>query len=422
VTEEETEPRSRARWLGVLLIVLALALLVWRAWLAGFADEPPAEAVPMGSVGRPSLQEMLARINATRLAGEVAASAASAPARPAMAPDEAEVCGIGRVKVDETGQLKDMAPVQQAAQGLRDRLLAQLLGSGDEQQRAAGLLLQSIFSAASGDAAPPPTHLLARDTLASMALSTRSPQVYAWAMRACQNDRLDGMCQLLKAEQWARLEPGNAIAWLQVGVDAQMRLDAAALAEAMYRVSHASRADTHWGALTGLVMSRVPSDTSVLAKGVLAEELMAIEAAVATPHLIASQFCSEADLRDANRRQTCSAVAEVFQTRGTSLTDVGLSATLGERVGWPAERVDAVRDERDAVLQVYNQRAANVRERWSCASLDQTARRLVEVSQQGEIAVMRRALKQQAEAAPVLAQRYRDAAAKPPAGRASGVL
>ena len=264
--------------------------------------------------------------------------------------------------------------------------------------------------------------MLARDTLASMALSTRSPQVYAWAMRACQNDRLDGMCQLLKAEQWARLEPGNAMAWLQVGVDAQMRLDAAAVAEAMYRVSHASRVDTHWGALTGLVMSRLPSDTSVLAKGVLAEELLGIEAAVASPHLIASQFCSEADLRDANRRQTCSAVAEVFQTRGTSLTDVGLSATLGERVGWPAERVNAVRDERDAVLQVYNQRAADVRERWSCAALDQTARRLVEVSQQGEIATMRRSLKQQPEAAPVLAQRYRDAVAKPPAGGASGAL
>ena len=117
MTEEETEPRSRARWLGVLLIVLALALLVWRAWLAGFADEAPAEAVPMGSVGKPSLQEMLARIDATRLAGEAVASAASAAAKPAMAPDEADVCGVGRVKIDESGQLKDMAPVQLAAQG-----------------------------------------------------------------------------------------------------------------------------------------------------------------------------------------------------------------------------------------------------------------------------------------------------------------
>jgi hypothetical protein len=421
VRAEEAEPRSRARWLGVVLIVLALAALAWQAWLAGFADEPPPDAVRMGSVGQPSLREMLAGIDATRLGMEAVASAAAAAAKPSLAPDEVEVCGVGRVKADASGQLQDMSPVQMAAQGARDRLLVSLQGSADETSRAAGLMLQSVNALGVGDA-PPPAHMLARDTLAGMALATRSPQVYAWAMRACQNERGEGMCQLLRAEQWARLEPGNAIAWLQVAVDAQGRNDAAALAEAMYRVGHASLVDSHWGGLTSTLWAKLPSDTSVLAKGALAEELIGIETGVAAPHLIASQYCAEAEVHDANRRQTCSAMAEVFQTKGTSLTDLGLSATLGERVGWPAERVNAVRDERDAVLQVYTQRAAAVRERWTCAALDQTARRLLDVSQQGEAAVMRRTLKEQPEAAPVLAQRYRDSVAKPPAAGASGAV
>ena len=53
-------------------------------------------------------------------------------------------------------------------------------------------------------------------------------------MRACQARRSEGMSQLLSADQWARLEPGNAIAWLQVAVRAQARNEAAAVAEAMF--------------------------------------------------------------------------------------------------------------------------------------------------------------------------------------------
>ncbi|HET7794974.1 MAG TPA: hypothetical protein VFL64_16445 [Rhizobacter sp.] len=424
MTEQaDDEPRSRARWLGVVLLVLALGGVAWQAWVSGFGDEPPAGAMPSGSVRQPTLREMLGRIDAARLGLESGASATSATAaKLTISQDEVEVCGQGRKKVDDNGQLKDMAPVQLAAQAARDRLLPALLGSPDETSRAAGLLLQTLGAPGPGDAAAPTSHLLARDTLASMALSTRSPQVYAWAMRACQNERSEGMCQLLSADQWARLEPSNAVAWLQVAVDAQARLDAAGVAEAMYRVSQASRVDAHWNGLTGLVMARLPAEMPALDKGALVEELMTLEASVATPHLIASQFCTEADVRDANRRQTCSAVADVFHARGTTLTDVGLAAALGERVGWPAERVDAVRDERDAVLHVYKQRAADVRERWTCGALDKTARRMIDVSQQGEIAVMRRTLKEQPENAAALARRYRESVAKPPPGGASGAV
>ncbi len=413
------EPRSRARWLGVVLILVALAALIWQAWLGGVGDELPPELRPVAAEQKLSLAEMLARVDSVKL-GMQAASAA-ADARLPMASDEVELCGVGRVKADEAGQPKSMEPVQLAAQGARARLLPLLLGSADEQSRAAGLLLKSMSAAGEGDEVVP-SHTIARDTLASMALSTRSPQVYAWALRACQAERTDGMCQLLTSEQWVRLDPGNVIAWLQVAVDAQARNDSAAVAEALYRTSHASVADAHWGALVGLTLATLPADTPLLAKGALAEELMAIESGFVLPHLAASQYCAETHVRDANRRQTCAAVAEVFHTRGTSLSDVGMAATLGERVGWPTERVQALRDERDAVLQVYTRRTATQRERWSCAALAQTARHLVDVSQLGEIAVMRRALKDSPESTAALAKRYRDAAAKPPTNAASGAV
>ena len=92
------------------------------------------------------------------------------------------------------------------------------------------------------------------------------------------------------------------------------------------------------------MLAKLPADTPVLAERALAEELVAAESA---GHIIASQCCAEADVRDASRRRPARRWLKVFHTTA-NLTDVGLAAALGERVGWPAERVDALRDERDA--------------------------------------------------------------------------
>jgi hypothetical protein len=167
--------------------------------------------------------------------------------------------------------------------------------------------------------------------------------------------------------------------------------------------------DMRFGALAGVALRQLPTDLPLLSKGAVIDEVMAVENGLALPHLIATQHCSQADVRDANRHQVCAAVADLFHAKGTTLVDLGVAASIGERVGWPAERVSAVRDERDAFQQLQSRRLAGAA--WSCASIDQTLRQLTDIGQLGEIAVVRRTLKESTDAVAVLAQRYRDAAA-----------
>jgi len=188
----------------------------------------------------------------------------------------------------------------------------------------------------------------------------------------------------------------------------------------MYRASRASKADLRSGAWTGLVLSRLPPDTPGLGQVALAVELVGIEAASTSPHMVASQYCSAVDVRDANRQQICAALAEVLYAKGTTLIDVGMAETIGRRVGWPAERGKAVRDERDAMYLLQTKRSAASRGLWSCVGIDQWMRQLIDIGQQGELTVWRRALKASPENAATLVQRYRDSAeAQRPAEAAS---
>lgn len=434
---DTTEPRSRARWLGVVLILVALAALVWQAWVSGLGDEPPSAGVPVEAMGKLSLNEMLAGVDSAKLGAWAASSAAQAAAASSapLALGETDVCGLGRVKADDTGQPKDMAPIRRVAQRVRERLLPTLANSPDEVTRAAGLLLLSAGSPQLADEACDTAacaqrttyvnnpvgrlraDLVARDALASMALTTRSAKVYALAMRACQSHRKEGVCLQLSPEQWARLDPDNAVPWLHVAADAGDRREAPTAAEAFFRVSRATRSDAHWGALTGLVIAKLPPDLPILDKVALAGEVLAIEAAASVPFVPASQYCSVADVRDANRQQVCAAMAEVLVNKGSSLLDVALGASIGQRVGWPAERLAAVHDERDAITQLNEQ--AHSAHRWSCPVLVRTLNQLTEIGQHGELAAMRRALKQSPEPVVVLARRQRESAALRTASAAS---
>ncbi len=437
---EESDPRSRARWLGVVLILVALAALVWQAWVSGMGDEPASAGVPVESIGKPSLNEMLAGVDSAKLGAWAASSAAQAAAVASapLAPDETHICGLGRVKANGAGQPKDMAPIRLAAQRARERLLPTLANSSDEVTRAAGLLLLNAGSPQPADEACDTAacaqrttyvtnpgerlraDLVARDALASMALTTRSAQVYALAMRACQSHRKEGVCLQLSPEQWARLDPDNAVPWLYVAADAGDRREAPTAAEAFFRVSRAARSDAHWGALTGLVLARLPSDLPILDKVALAGEVLAIEAAAPVPFVPASQYCSVADVRDANRQQVCAAMAEVLVNKGSSLLDVALGASIGKRVGWPAERLAAVHDERDAITQLHEQ--AQSAHSWSCPVLVRTLNQLTEIGQRGELGAMRRALKQSPEPVAVLARKQRESAALRAASAASSAV
>ena len=421
VEDQQSEPSNRVRWLGAVLILVALAALIWQALLAGQGDElpPPEPVIADTAPTRLSLNEMLASADTSRFAAQAASAAAAAMAASAVIPpNEAEICGVGRVKADDSGAPLNLEAIQRAAQQARERLLPVLANDADETARAVGLFLQSTGRSSATDATLP-AGASARDALARMAVATRSPQTYGLAIRACQGQRGDGACQMLSAEQWVQLDPGNAMPWLQVATDAQVRGDAAAVAEALYRASNATTADSYAGSFASLALAKLPADVRLPERGALAAELLTLQANGATPHLVASQYCSVTAVHDSNRQQVCSALAEVLARKGGTLTDASLSATIGQRVGWPAERVAAARDEVSAMYQLQKQSVPAPNTAWGCASMIQMVNQIAQVGQGGELNTMRNALKRSTDDAASLAKRYRDTEARRTAQAAS---
>jgi len=350
------------------------------------------------------------------------------------APNPTEVCG----SPDERHTAADNAfggrfPAGASASLAQTRtlMLASLRDSPDETQRALGLLLQTAVSplaGISGNACPADGCLAqaeavmaaqsqALEQLVQQALVMRSAPVYAMALEACRGPRnrpAGNSCALLSAEDWARLDPGNAAPWLEVAARASKRGDRAALDDAMYRLARADSSRSVWGAtLPLLAMKELPAQAPLLGRSMIAAQLAAVgpppfldgHAAVAH-HCRASQAAP-----DANQQQTCSAVAEMLLSKGRTLNDLRSALTLGEQAGWPAQRLAALHQEYRAMAQLRGSehRRAIESGHFSCATAQNNLAFIDEVGRDGERAALRRRAEQSGLTMAELAGRFEQA-------------
>jgi hypothetical protein len=416
----------RVALLGVLLILLALAVLIWQAREAGIDDEPPPPAERSSiapASGRPSLVDMLSGVREpVPQAAGTQAGEASTPERPR---DRLEVCGLGSLKLDAAGEIEQAERLEGPLREARKRLLVALANSPDEGERAAGLYMQSFgsppatFSSKEDPGTPEPdveaglpkpgaAAALARDALATLASHSRSAQVYALALNACARSPGEGACSLVSNAQWARLDPRNAAPWLQIAGDAGNRGDTAGLSEALFNVAHASVNDSRALSVLPMVMARVPADAMPFVRSALGGELLGFIFSGLPPYAAISNHCAKPALADANRQQACLAVAEVLTTRDGNLLDLVVGTAIGERSGWPAERVQALRDERDAIAEVSAKAMPQLPDLLGCDAQQRFGRYLAEVGAYGELGALRRALKQSPDGVAVLAKRNRE--------------
>ena len=354
-------PALRRVWW--VLSALLLALVGWfvRSGMGG-VDAAPAVARPVPTV--------------VRTDAPVAEATAPVPTEsPEATPhgsDEVELCGGLWVKLKDDGNVDDddLRRVVRLPEA-RAQLIAALRADASELARAAAVWLGLMGSeadrlatvgAVSGcngaecEASRQATARFAegRDMLARMAATTNDPQVYALAFNTCgQAQPNAGACQLLSADQWARLDPDNATPWLFVLAQAGQRRDVAAQNEALFRLSASRRSEQHFFALPALLLTHLPGDEAALpAALILATEAIGVEAAWTVPgyqDLVA--LCRPTALRDSNRRQTCGAVAELLVERSDTLLDYGIGIALGRQLGWPAERLERLRGERAAYYE-----------------------------------------------------------------------
>jgi len=192
------------------------------------------------------------------------------------------------------------------------------------------------------------------EKLARTARDGKDPLVYAMAMQACRPSLADASmpaCDQLSAEQWARLDPDNGIAWMKMLEEAMARSDLGTASEALHRLSQARRIESPGLALTQLVLRHLPADL----KG--EERLFAVMQSSAVwmqwqvpGYQPLVKMCSPQAVRDANRAQTCEAVAHLLVERDQSALGNMIGLRLGENLGWPAAKVQDMRTEFQAAL------------------------------------------------------------------------
>ncbi len=286
---------------------------------------------------------------------------------PGAGTERIEVCGIGWVEAQADGTLFDNA-LFNTVPGLvesRRAIVDSLRAGGDEFGNAAALWLEmnggrreiglnpatSLFCNGPASACealqkdrPFVDGLL--EQLARLGAATRDPRVYALAFKACSSTPAQGSCALLNVDQWALLDDGNAEPWLFALSDAVARKDSRTR-----RAKRCSGSAARAGSRSACSPSpgwwprRASSTTAMSWPRSRLRSTPSTSLAVRQPPPLQAvlRACRGDALANANRRQACDAVAAALAERSDTMLDADVGAGIGSRVGWPDERVDAVR-------------------------------------------------------------------------------
>ncbi len=183
------------------------------------------------------------------------------------------------------------------------------------------------------------------EPLVKMALAERDPAIYATAIYACGNTRIDA-CAGISYLGWARIDPDNAAVWLMVASEAAAQKDLAARDEAMRRAASASGYDTRIPSLATLFESKAVKAQPPLERMLIGNSLNTITAlAWSPPYGALGSYCVRGETTDPARKGVCDALANKLLDLDKSLVGHRAASRIGEKIGWDAARLQTLRDE-----------------------------------------------------------------------------
>lgn len=352
------------------------------------AAQRPLAAQPRGAARRSAA--------ATAAAAEQALSIdAATPSQP-LADNEARVCGLGVVRIDDDAPLpQDHIPAATRASA-RSSLDTAMSTHPDARTRAAALLMRvregltgdavaeareqdaacrfaridgtsDVAPFCGADAARRQAELVGPllpfiDQLARLAAASGDPVMHAFAQEACEPQGLNYVeqpdsCQLAGAAAWARAAPDAAEPWLLLAAQAQARGDTAATAQALARAAQARRIDGGTGTLVALATQALPASLPPLMQASAhADVAMLDDSAPHAATAAVQELCATTALdEDAARRDHCAALARLMTGQGRAAGTVTAGVQLGERLGWAAEHTSAIVREHRAALDARQQ-------------------------------------------------------------------
>jgi hypothetical protein len=376
---------QKGKWGITLAALIVVAVLLVAGWL--HRSQPQEFAASLSSPAPAPHVSEKARIRVPR--GATSAAKVSTHAPTADPSSNADVCGIQKVRPAGADAEDVNGGVIEATRETHDRWNAALLDSPDTRARAVGLLLQRFESLREDSAVQAEE---SRDELVQLAAGGNDPALYAIAVGLCQTNGVSaavttGACQRISLTEWARTDPSNAMPWIAVAQAARASGDFQAEAAAFTRAAQAHSLRSPGESMFQFGLQEVPRDAAPAEKASLSFELIGHEVASIGPELSeVMRYCSADAVKQTQIRKDCNAVAELLVGPESTLLYFSLGAKLGERVGWPAERVRQLSDEKEELLRIG---ASNELLPGSCAAISRINTFLDERARLGELAALR---------------------------------
>jgi hypothetical protein len=339
--------------------------------------------------------------------------------------DTVELCGYGPIA--PVRSIDDYpADVVKAAEQAFTAIGAELRAQNSPRAQALGLYLQIVQSVrqagqdferreekcddagciqrqirAAAQAAAP-----AAQSLARLAASAQDPTVYALAVYGCRLNQDDACAQLSKS-RWAQLAPDNAVPWLWLASEAHASKDEAALINALQRAARAKTSEHEWSAILRTAEHAQALELAPAARAVLLGRLIGIYSAFPAPaYLELTEECAKDQLAAPARRQLCDELATMLTERSASMLELWVGTKIGEQVGWPPDRLQRLRDEKDAI-QRLSAGDWQPEDLYSCRFVEFAEERVRELATLGELRAGRQRIAASGRPASELAREWR---------------
>jgi hypothetical protein len=318
------------------------------------------------------------------------------------------VCGYGDVPVEKGDTVSLFRAVRSLTKGAATSWVSNLQNSDDLRARMAGLLLEDRVT---GGEALQPVSERTQNEAVQLAAGTQDPAVYAMALAICDSTGTGDSaspCRRLSIQQWTQLDPDNAAPWLLLAGRALANHDSNAQAEAFSHAARAHRIESYRDSVFAFAEPELPADVTPLARAYFATEVNGVTMATKlSQYTVAGQYCSSESVKDSSVRHQCDSLAELLVSKGNNLLDLGLGTAIGARVGWSASRLNSLRLEQHALMEMVMQGGVlDSSEPWSCEAVGRADAYTMQRHRLGELGALRGLLEHSGESIDAMAEKY----------------
>ncbi len=307
-----------------------------------------------------------------------------------------EVCGKGLMTLNQLEHLWQTDKTSQIALREAASILQSSVNEVDRALGASIAVYSSMWQNCNGAENCPDKANLDKTSaraLLAMAQTTNDPVVYAAAVNMCSSRPLSD-CESVSPQRWAALDGNNAAAWIAVANDAAVKNDLVARDAAMARAAQQNNYDRRLLPYQRVLQTRSIESLTYTDQVTVGTTLIGLLSSDISNATTAIKYCKPDVIETAGRRESCDAIATLFEKNQKVLIDPMLAQAIGRYAGWPEEKLKPIRDEQKTFTDMIATMAdpANPAKAYSCESMMNQIQYVTDVFQIGEIKTLRKKL------------------------------